>query len=83
MSYTKVGQYRETFEDNYINGKRLLKLKSTQLPQVAVVSPKEHDDQPAFSRERMLASARIECAALILCVVCRPFNLWRFCLLTS
>jgi len=38
VSYTRVGQYRETFEDNFINGKRLLKLKSTQLPQVVPFS---------------------------------------------
>ena len=35
-THTKVGQYRQTFEDNYINGKRLLKLKSTQLPQLGI-----------------------------------------------
>lgn len=35
-SYTKCGQYRETFEDNFINGKRLLRLKSTHLPQLGV-----------------------------------------------
>ena len=36
-SYTKCGQYRETFEDNFINGKRLLRLNSTHLPQACSI----------------------------------------------
>jgi hypothetical protein len=35
-TYTRVPQYRETFQENFINGKRLLKLKHTQLPQLGV-----------------------------------------------
>ena len=38
VTHTKVGQYRETFEGNFINGKRLLKLKCNHLPQVSACS---------------------------------------------
>ena len=36
-THTKVGQYRGTFEDNFINGKRLLRLKCNHLPQVGAM----------------------------------------------
>jgi hypothetical protein len=38
VTHTKVGQYRETFEGNFINGNRLLKLKCNHLPQVSACS---------------------------------------------